>query len=172
MRDLLLLLGLLSGNLLLAQHCGYDGTSLIVVRPHAANDSTVIPDLRITLLDRTNLPWNFNGRPVPPFIRNNDRTAFDAPGVNHRPRRDEELLFPFAKENYVLVIPRGMDLTGWKVLVQDFNGEPYGACFAQTVVPLDRFDGYPLCGVYDEDVYRDRPDRPSYHPVDIPLDRR
>ncbi len=164
----LLLLSGLALPALRAQHCGYDFAALLVVRPHAHWDTTVVDGLRITLLDSNNVPMTFNGRPYPPFYRNSDPKARDQPWVNHHPRRGE-LLFPFAKDNYVLVIGRGMDLRGCSILVQDER--PWGsqAVFRQTVVPLALAQGYSLCGHYDEAFYYTHPHEAPYAPVDIPL---
>jgi hypothetical protein len=171
MRQLILLFALLP-QLLAAQHCGYDGSAIIVLRPHGVGDSTVIGGLRITLLDSNNVPLTYNGRPIEPFFRNTDRSAWDAPGVHHRPGREVDHLFPFAEDNYVLVIGRGQDLRGCSVLVQDER--PWGErpVYHQILVPLGMEKGYSLCGRYDDTVYHTYPEERPYAAVDITVFQR
>ncbi len=173
MRRVLVLAVCVSCTIVNAQHCGYDFSSIIVVRPLAAGDSTVIDGLRITLLDSNNLPVVQYDRPWDLFHRNPEqniphhrRGQFDVP--DH---------FPFAQDNYVLVIPQSMDTSKMKVLVQDERhsgtpnkrGDRRPVHFKQHVVPLTAFDAYRLCGTYDEEVYPELVDRPQYRPVDIIL---
>ncbi|MBK9417453.1 MAG: hypothetical protein IPO05_08595 [Flavobacteriales bacterium] len=157
---------------LAAQHCGYDGAAIIVVHPHGMGDSTVIGGLRITLLDSNNVPVTYSGRPYEPFFRNTDRGSWDAPGVNHRPGRDVDHLYPFAQDNYVLVVDRGMDLRGCSVLVQDERPWGSGPVFRQVVVPVDLEVGYSLCGRYDDLVYRTYPEERPYAALDITVFQR
>jgi len=173
MRQALLLLTGLPPFALVAQHCGYDLTSVIVVRPHAAGDSTVIDGLRITLLDSNNVPvvhydkaWHLFHRNVEQRLRPRKRGYFDVPAY-----------FPFAQDKYILVVPNGFRTAKMKVLVQDErdNGplnkrrDRWPVRFKQKVVPLTAFDSYPLCSVFDEEVYPANHDRPPFHPVDIIL---
>lgn len=175
MRATTLLLGLLPFTLA-AQHCGYDFASVIVVRPHTDGDTVVIDGLRITLLDSNNVPvvhydkpWNFFHRNTVQNFQHHRRGHFDAPDY-----------FPFAKDNYVLVVPTGFDTARMKVLVQDErhtgspneHGDRRRVHFKQQVVQLTTFDAYRLCGVYDDEVYPQLSDRPQYHPVDITLSPR
>ena len=171
MRTLLLALLLLPSGLS-AQHCGYDFSAILVLRPHAGHHSTVIGELRITLLDSNNVPFTYNGRPYPPFFRNTDRKAWDTPGVNHRPVRNDDLLFPFAQDNYVLVIGQGMDLRGCSILVQDERSWMDGAVYRQVLVPLRIETGYSLCGHYNDQVYHTHPEEVPFAPIDITLYQR
>jgi hypothetical protein len=160
------------GQQIMAQHCGYDGASILVVHPHAAGDSSVVDGLRITLLDSMNIPFQWNGRAAPPFIRNTDRSAWSARYINHQPQRGEKLLFPFAQDNYILVIPRGMDLSGWHILVQEFDCEWFEKCVMQQLVPLSNSNSYSLCDTYDATVYPNHSGQHPFHPVDITLELR
>ena len=167
---LLLALGPLHG---VAQHCGYDFSSVIVVRPHAAGDSAVIDGLRITLLDSTNLPMVHYDKPWQLFQRNVEQ---------HLPYRKRgyygvPAYFPFAKDNYILVVPNSFRTAKMKVLVQDERDagplnerrDQWPVRYKQVVVPLTEFDSYPLCGVYDEGEYPPMAERPNFASVDIIL---
>ncbi|MBL7964664.1 MAG: hypothetical protein JNM31_12575 [Flavobacteriales bacterium] len=163
---------------LTAQHCVYDFASIIVVRPHLDGDTQVVKDLRITLLDSTNLPVTIGGEAWHLFRPNTDLKACQR--YQHGFTRGYAMCFPFAKDNYVLVLPRGMDTSKMKVLIQDdrpstsvdYHRRNWMHPFVMQVLPLTAFDNYPLCGTYNDEEYPDRHDRPPYHPVDITLRTR
>ncbi len=156
-----------------AQHCGYDFRSILAVRPHTTGDSTVIDGLRITLLDSNNVPVVHYDKPWHLFERNVEPPFCG----NVRYKGPYEPSFPFARDNYVLVVPNGFRTAKMKVLVQDERDarplnkrrDRWPLRFKQVMVPLTAFDNYPLCGVFDEQVYPPLNDRPPFHPVDIIL---
>lgn len=167
MRPLLLLIALLP-TLLPAQHCGYDFTSIIVVHAHRANSPAVEPRLRITLLDANNLPAVINGQDWNRFRPNDGRSVpHDRAWQQHFERYSGQV-FPFAGDNYVLVIPSHLDYTGYSILVQDERNGGLGE-LKRTVVPITNNDVYILCGTYDEEVYPSMEGRPAFKPVDIIL---
>lgn len=161
-----------------AQHCGYDFSSIIVVRPHGEGDSAVIDGLRITLLDSNNIPVLVQGQPYHLFKPNDDPDACGQRLFGFA--RGQCRCFPFAKDNYVLVIREGMKTETMRILVQDDDRSGYvnrrqkrwQEGYAQQVIPLTAFDSYPLCGRYDDTVYPALKDRPQYQPVDITVKRR
>lgn len=168
MRPILALLLLASTTLVHAQHCGYDFASIIVVHPHLEGDTQVVRGLRITLLDSANLPYTHPGHAWHLFRPNSDREACAQWQGGFA--RGHKVCFPFAEDNYVLVIPRGTDTSKMKVLVQDDRRPVYAdriEPFAMQVVPLTAFDNYPLCGRYDDEVYPHMEQRPAYAPVDV-----
>lgn len=177
MRSFLLLLALTPFPLI-AQHCGYDHRSIIVVRPVASGDSTVIEGLRITLLDSTNLPYASDGRPWNLFQRNTDPAACDEHpfGTFH----GAPCCFPFAADNYVLVIPNGLLVEGMRVLVQDERDDGplnkrrdrWPVRYKQQVVSLTGNDIYRLCGTYDSKVYPTMEGRPNFVAVAVNLQPR
>jgi hypothetical protein len=174
MRHLVLLLGLMP-LFATAQHCGYDFASIIVVRPHLEGDTQVVQGLRITLLDSTNLPVTIGGEAWHLFRPNSDLTACER--YQHDFARGYKVCFPFAKNDYVLVLPRGMETAKLKVLVQDdrlpvhidYHRRNWMNPFRMRVVALSKFDSYPLCGTYNDEVYPPMEGRPNFAPVDITL---
>lgn len=158
-----------------AQHCGYDFASLIVVRPHLEGDTQVVKGLRITLLDSTNLPVTIGGEAWHLFRPNSDLKACER--YQHGFTRGHEVCFPFARDNYVLVLPRGMGTAKMKVLIQDdrlpvhvdHQRRNWMYPFRMQVVALTSFDSYPLCGTYNDEVYPTMDGRPNFVPVDITL---
>jgi hypothetical protein len=156
-----------------AQHCGYDFRSVIVVRPHAAGDSAVIDGLRITLLDSNNVPVVHYDKPRQLFHRNVEKHL----PYGKRGHFDVPAFFPFAKDNYILVMPNSWHAEKMKLLVQDERDagplnkrrDRWPVRYKQVVVPLTAFDSYPLCGRFDEEVYPPMEGRPNFAPVDITL---
>ncbi len=177
MRHVLLLLLLLPTGLT-AQHCGYDFASIIVVRPHLEGDTQVVKGLRITLLDSTNLPVTIGREAWHLFRPNTDLKACER--YQRGSALGHEVCFPFARDNYVLVLPRSMDIAKMKVLVQDdrlpvhvdYHMRNWIHPFLMQVVSLAPFDSYPLCGTYNDEVYPTLEGRPNFAPVDITLYRR
>lgn len=108
MRSILLLLALVP-TLLTAQHCGYDHASIIVVHAHRANSSSVEPRLRITLLDTNNLPAVINGQDWNRFRPNDGRSVLHDRAWQPHFERYSGRVFPFAGDNYVLVVPSHLD---------------------------------------------------------------
>ncbi len=177
MRKLLPFILFAFGQLVHAQHCGYDFAAIIVVRPHLQGDTNVVKGLRITLLDSTNLPVDFRGAAQHLFRPNTDHDA--CAQWQGRFAEGYKLCFPFAKDNYVLVIPHGTDTSKMKLLVQDdrlpmtvdYHRQNWPPPFPMQVVPLTAFDSYPLCGTYNDVVYPQLDGRPSFAPVDVILGR-
>ena len=158
-----------------AQHCGYDFASVIVLRPHTEEDTAVIQGLHITLLDSANLPLTNQGSSGGNFLSNSAYEAFaDRQGAFMEGRH---VCFPFAKDNYILVIFAGYDTSKMKVLVRDerprspteIRRRKWPKRYAEQVVPLTAFDTYRLCGTYDTEVYPPMEGRPNFAPVDITL---
>jgi hypothetical protein len=174
MRRLSLVFALLP-TLLFAQHCPYDFASIIVVRPHLEGDTQVVRGLRITLLDSTNLPVTIGGDAWHLFRPNTDLKACERYQSGFA--RGHDVCFPFANENYVLVLPRSMDTSKMKVLVQDdrlpvhvdYHGRNWIHPFRMQLVPLNPYDSYPLCGTYSDETYPPMEGRPNFAPVDIIL---
>jgi hypothetical protein len=177
MRTTTLLLYLLPFSLC-AQHCGYDFASILVVRPHAEGDTTVIQGLRTTLLDSTNLPVSGYDERWYLFLRNTDLSVCG--GYGHGSFNGQPCCFPFANDNYILVVGRRDRTEKMKVLVQDERDldrvnervDHWPVRFKQQIVPLTAVDAYSLCGRYDNAVYPTYFGEPVYHAVDIALTPR
>jgi hypothetical protein len=151
-----------------AQHCGYDFASIIVVHAHRANSHTVEPRLRITLLDTNNLPAVINGEEWNRFRPNDGRRILHDRTWQPHFDRYKGHEFPFAGDNYILVVPARLNYTGYTILVQDERNGSLGE-LRRTVVPITNNDVYPLCGRFDEEVYPPLEGRPNFAPVDITL---
>lgn len=168
---LVLTLSFLLPTLLTAQHCGYDFASIIVVHAHRANSAIVEPRLRITLLDTNNLPAVINGQDWNRFRPNDGRSVLHDRAWQPHFERYSGRVFPFAGDNYILVVPTHLDYTSYSILVQDERNGGMGE-LKRTVVPITNTDVYQLCGTYDEEDYPPMEGRPNFAPVDIILHPR
>ncbi len=141
-----------------------------MVRPHAAGDTNVIDGLRIVLLDKDNLPATTTGTPFDLFHRNIER-----PEQWMHPatwRRNGKRQFPFAQDNYVLVVPNHFHMENYRVLVIDERSGSDGPRYRQQLLHLHPSNCKPLCGRYNDEVYQAAPGELPYHAVDISLFER
>ncbi|MBL0044020.1 MAG: hypothetical protein IPP33_06330 [Flavobacteriales bacterium] len=154
MRATTLLFGLLP-FMLHAQHCAFDHYSIIVVRPHVEGDTNVVEGLRIVLLDENNLPATATGTPFYLFQRNTER-----PQQWMHPstwRRNGKRQFPFAEDNYILVVPNHFHMDNYRVLVLDERPGTNGPRYRYQLLHLHPTHCKPLCGHYNDEVYRTGP---------------
>ena len=153
-----------------AQHCSFDFASIIVVRPHAEGDSALIEGLRIMLLDKDNLPATATGTPYYLFQRNTDK-----PQRYIHPftwRRNDKRIFPFAADNYILVVPNHFPIADYRVIVLDERPGNDGPRYRQQLLHLHPSQCRSLCGHFDEDVYQVNAGEPPFTPVNISLFER
>ena len=169
MRIACVLLGLLPAWLS-AQHCGFDSYSIIVVRPHAEGDTALIDGLRIMLLDKDNLPATATGTPFYLFQRNTDRpTQWMHPTTWKRHGKRQ---FPFAQDNYILVVPNHFHMEDHRVLVLDERPGNDGPRYRQQLLHLHASQSHRLCGRFDDEVYAVGPGESAFTPVNISLFER
>lgn len=155
---------------LAAQHCSFDFANIIVVRPHAEGDTALIEGLRIMLLDKDNLPATSTGTPFYLFQRNTDRpTKWMHPSTWRKNGRRQ---FPFAQDNYILVVPNHFHMENYRVLVVDERPGNDGPRYRQQVLHLHPSQSYRLCGHFDDEVYRSDPGGSAFTPVSISLFER
>ena len=141
-----------------------------MVRPHAAGDTNVIDGLRIVLLDKDNLPATTTGTPFYLFHRNTERPAQWMHPATWR--RNGKRQFPFAQDNYVLVVPNHFHMENYRVLVIDERSGSDGPRYRQQLLHLHPSNCKPLCGRYNDEVYQAAPGELPYHVVDISLFER
>lgn len=153
-----------------AQHCAFDFYSILVVRPHAEGDTNVVDGLRVVLLDQDNLPATATGTPFYLFQRNTDRPRQWMHSTTWR--RNGKRQFPFAQDNYVLVVPNHFQMENYRVLVMDERPGDDGPRYRQQLLHLHPTQCKPLCGRYDDEVYQAGPDEPPFRAVSISLFER
>lgn len=153
-----------------AQHCGFDFASIIMVRPHAEGDTALIEGLRIVLLDTDNLPATATGTPYYLFQRNTDKPDQWIHPVTWR--RNGKRVFPFAGDSYILVVPNHFHMENYRILVLDERPGNDGPRYRQQLLHLHPSQCRPLCGHYTDEVYEGSAGEPPFVPVNIPLFER
>jgi hypothetical protein len=144
MKKIFLITILFFANYINAQHCGFDGSSIIVVNVHSQNDMYNIPNLRISIVDKNGIHL-INYEKETMYFRQN-------------------LSFPFLKSDYGLVVSSGLDMNNLYLKIES----PYVK--SNTIkVKLYNNDKYPLCGNYDNENYSNRNLYANrvYKPIDV-----
>lgn len=119
-----------------AQHCGFDFKALIIIKFEGKTPANV----HIQLLDSLQNEV---------FSYNHHTQKYDAPFVAWRNGKSNKYpLFPFAGEEYVLVVNHQRFRQGEKFYLR-IKG--YGN--KTRVLPIQREHLYPLCGRYDLEEY-------------------
>lgn len=154
------------------QHCSFDFVNIIVVRPHAQGDTTVIDGLRIVLVDKDScstveLPATSSRTPHYLFQRNTDPpTQWLHPATW---KRNGKRQFPFAQDNYFLLVPNDFHVENYRVLVVDERPANDGPRFRQQLMHLHPEQSHRLCGRHNDEVYQVASGEPAFAPVTISL---
>lgn len=149
---------------LLAQHCPFDGSGIIVLNIHSNRSAAIIAGLKVTLIDSI-------GQEVGEFWQNPERTTYHGPiDCNHR-ADVTRMRFPFAKDNYVFVGAFNLLSKTHTIRIEDTDGNRIGGNFGAVVVKPSSDNMYSLCGTYKMEEYPAEHDGRlvDYHPVEICL---
>jgi hypothetical protein len=182
MRKLLLISTFLifSKLILTAQHCPFDAEGIIVVKIHSKGDTSIIQNLKITLIDSTGNSvltpkWDF-GKFLGDTVKlwqNPSETTFKTTIDCDHPANPTKIRFPFANDNYVLMCPIYFKIEKYKLRVEDTDGEKNGGSFSTAFYKLTKEDLYSLCGTYKSPVYPEEQfeKKVNYAPISIELTR-
>lgn len=130
-------------------------------------DTALVEGLRIVLLEKNNLPATATGTPFYLFQRNTERPQqWIQPSAW---RKNGRRIFPFAGDNYVLVVPNHFHMDNYNVLVLDERPGNDGPRYRYQLLHLHPVQSHPLCGHYDDEVYKTAPGEPAFQPVTISL---
>lgn len=149
-----LLLLLVAVSSMRAQHCGFCGSSISLIEPRDAATDSVIPGLRITLIDSTGRPRtreveDWNGHEF--TNRRTEAITFwqlsDMPNQGTRLREiDAERRQRLVRNRYAAEYIIHWDrCTGDTVVIEDVDGEANGGYFPTVRVPLDSCPWTSLC---------------------------
>ena len=148
MRLFFLVLLIFTKQIIKAQHCGYDGAYILVVHPHYGNDTTLIPNLKITLYDSLNKPiittqtWDGHQyKPDTATFRQSLKIT-DPTKLNYV----NNTLFWFAKNNYRCYL--FCKPASAKIKVEDVDGEKNQGNFKTEIINISAQTFYPLCANY------------------------
>lgn len=175
MKKLLTLISLVSSAVANAQHCPFDFSAIVVLNIHTAGGAGIIPGLKIYMTDSTGaavMRGNYrNGKWVSDtlwFWQNPEKTTFTGYIDNENPAEEEKIRFPFAKDNYVCVVARDFPLSKYTIVIKEANGSNVGK-FMAAPLKLRDSEAYPLCGTYDDEVYKSRCEGVIFHPAEVVL---
>jgi len=131
---------------LLAQHCPFDGSGIIVLKIHSSGSADIIAGLKVTLIDSL-------GKPAGEFWQNPEKTTYHGPiDCNHR-ADVTRMRFPFAKDNYVFVGFFNLLSKPHTIRIEYTDGNFNDGHFSAVVVKPASEDMYSLCGTYKMDEY-------------------
>jgi hypothetical protein len=172
MKKLLFVVILFIASEAFTQHCPYDFAGIIVLNIHAKNDTVIIPGLLITIHDKegdlmmtTKYVHNKWEAKVDAFWQNPSNTTFKGYIDNNNPAENEKIRFPFAKNNYVLVVSSSLIIDTYTVEIIDPSGK-----YLPKEVRLSRDNLYSLCGTYQDAEYVTSNSNPTlYQPLEIIL---
>jgi hypothetical protein len=176
MRSLLLfyifLPGLIQVN---AQHCAYDLTSLIGVRP-VDSKQQIIKGLRITLIDGIGQPIIIN-RSIykkEQYLRSEQDTAEfwrnlprPASGKHFQPDERKRHFIQAGDDYIILTGSRGRAEKGRLILIEDIDGAANGGPYQSEVVFADSSQVQALCGYPNGHRFNE-----EYRPVLVKMDGR
>ena len=143
------------------QHCPFDGVSIIVVDVHERNFAKNIPHLKITMVNVEGKPvLDYKGNEIT-FWQNLEKSIHSINDLDHA----KEMRFPFAKDNYVWVLPKSFQIDGYFLKIEN------------TVKPtkfdkikLYDVDKYHLCGQYTNEQLSSYSGQRVYQPIEIIID--
>jgi len=152
MKKLVICLIILTSNVINAQHCPYDGSSIIVVKIHNREDQNTIPNLKVTLVKK------IKDKIV------NDNTYILTQNNN----------FPFLSDEYSIIVGSSLDTQNWYLKIEsecefgDYGWTYYG----NSEIKLTASDMFFLCGNFDNTDFYDTNDGRVYSPIEVILTKR
>ncbi len=152
----------------MGQHCAFDFAAIIVVNVHEKDSIKNIPNLKITIVDSIGKPFE-SGQ----FWQNPSKTTFAGYIDNNNPADPSRIRFPFASDNYVLIIGYRFPVEKYYIKIEEIdrsaNGEYYPLIWPTKLYAIDK---YSLCGTYDDDYYHSIPAGRIYKPIEIIMCRK
>lgn len=169
MRLFFLLLLLSAQQIIKAQHCGYDGAYILVVHPHAPSDTTLISNLKITLLDSVGNPiittqtWDGH-KYIPDTARFKLNPQTDADLRN--PNYLNIMRFWFAKNNYVCYL--FCTPTPAQIRIEDVDKTRHN--FKTQIININQNNFFPLCSSHSSWMHSPQSGFvKNYKPIDVTL---
>jgi len=152
MKKLAILLTLLISNLISAQHCPYDGSSIIILKIHSREDQNTISNLKVTLIKKKK-----------------DKIVNTTEYVLTQTNR-----FPFLSDEYTAIVGNNFDTENWFVKIESAceYGDNGWMNYGTVEIKLNRNDIYSLCGNFDNTNYYDNNDGRVYSPIEVMLTKR
>lgn len=153
MRKIALFVLFLISNLIFAQHCPYDGSSVIVLKVHTRENQNTIPNLKVTLVKKKKKDKIVNSKVY--ILTQNNR-------------------FPFLSDEYSIIIPSTLDIENYYLKIDSVCEYVYDdwTYYGTTEIKLTENDKFRLCGNYDIDDYKDVSySERVYKPIEVILQK-
>lgn len=152
MKKLAILLIILVSNSISAQHCPYDGSSIIILKIHTREDQNTIPNLNVTLVKKK------KGKIV-------NSTVYVLTQSNS---------FPFLSDEYTAIVGNNFDTENWFVKIESAceYGDNGWMNYGTTEIKLTQNDLFSLCGNYDNTNFYDHNEGRVYSPIEILLAKK
>lgn len=133
-----------------SQHCPFDMRAIITLKIHAEGSDETLRGLSVILEDTA------TGKTAGRFYINPPGSSTRRRIDNEHPPEYADIRFPFAGDNYILVLSHHFNLNACRIRIEDTDKEKNGGYFSAVTVYPDKNDLFSLCGAYDDEVY------PSY----------
>lgn len=149
-----------------SQHCPFDMKAIITLHIHPDGSTETVRGLSVTLVDTA------TGKTAGRFYINPAGSSTRRPIDNEHPAEYADIRFPFAGNNYILVLGNRFNLNACLISIEDIDGNKNGGHFSPVTFFPGKKDLYSLCGAYDEEVYPTYMEEDGLHkwkPVEIVL---
>lgn len=160
-----------------AQHCPFDNAYIMVVNITSDEDTLVIPNLKVTLLDslgNTVFYQKWDGgtwkEDTLKLWQNPKKTSHGGIIDNENPMNPSSIRFWFANDNYVFV--KGSELPGIQLKIEDVDGNENKGHFRIVIVNISDESLYPLCTAFSSWKFGEKYGFvKNYKPISIKLAR-
>jgi hypothetical protein len=152
MRKIALFVILLISNFINAQHCPYDGSSVVVLKVHTRENQNSIPNLHVTLIKKKN--GKVKKSPIIILY--------------------QMVRFPFITDEYWVQIPKDFKMDNLYLKIESVYQFDAGGYFhyGTTEIKVSESDKYDLCDLYDSYQNAGIIEKRIYHPVEIVLQKK
>ena len=152
MKKLLIVIVFLVSNFINAQHCPYDGSSIIVLKVHEKGNLNTISNLHVTLIKKKKNKVKKN--PV--------TILYQMTGI------------PLISDEYWVLVPNDFKMEDMYLKIESVyeyeNGEKF--TFGTTKIKVSETDKYPICDLYDTYQNEVIIDKRIFNPIEIILDKK
>lgn len=152
MKKMIICLIILLSNVINAQHCPYDGSSIIIAKIHTRENKNTIPNLKVTLVKKDK--------------KSKIKKEFILTQSNN---------FPFLTDEYSLIVGNRFDVENYYLKIESVceYGNNDWTFYGTKEIKLTEIDKFPLCGNYhSNDYYDSTSGERVYKPIEVILSKK
>lgn len=152
MKKLLILLVFLISNFISAQHCPYDGSSIIVLKVHERDNENTITNLHVTLIKKKN--GKVKKSPIIMLY--------------------QMMNFPFISDEYWAQVPNDFKMEDLYLKIEsvyEFKDDGYYT-YGTTEIKVSESDKYALCDLYDSYQNDEIIEKRVFNPIEVVLEKK